>query len=81
MAQEHDIVTDDGIEILIKVVDEKNNIYTAHSESSKFFDIFGTQELRIQGAGEDLADFIKKNVLKEHQPKAMEIVEAILNAL
>lgn len=78
---EHDIITHDGIEILIKSLDDFHPLFTAHSEDKRFLEIFGTNELRIEGDGEDLADFVDSKVAEENKEKALEIIEVILKAI
>lgn len=81
MATEHDIITHDGIEILIKEVDQNQPLYTAHSNHPLFIEIFKGNELEIEGDGEGLEDFISAHVPQRHQAKAMEIVKLILTAI
>lgn len=78
---QHDIVTQDGIEILIKEVDAEHARFTATSANPEFVKIFGKKTIDIHDDGENLVDFVNAKVKKGNQEQAFKIIEEILSAI
>lgn len=78
---DNDIITAGGIEIVIRLIDDEHLLYTATSEDAEFVEIFGSSELKVEGDGLDLQDYVLANVPQRYQDKAFEIIKEIQSAI
>lgn len=78
---EYDIITAAGLEIIVRLIDGDQRIYTATSENMEFMEIFGANELKFEEDGLDLQDWVLANVPQRHQDNAFEIIKEIRAAI
>ena len=75
MFKEHDIITHDGIEINVKLLDEKDREYVILSDSDIFFEIFGFNSFKLKLGDTVMENAIIGQVVQYNQPKALETIE------
>ena len=79
---EHTIVVGDpGIEIILREINEATREFTVESDSEEFVEIFGTNTLTFIRGNSNVENAILGDVIHRHQPKAVEILEAVKKAL
>jgi hypothetical protein len=75
------IVGDPGMDIILREINEATGEFTVESESQEFMEIFGTNSFSFIRGNSARENAILGDVIQRHQPKAIEIIEQVKNAI
>jgi hypothetical protein len=74
---QHEIVTAQGIAIMVTRDDVAEEIYTIQSEDERFLEIFNMKSFQLKPGDAEMENAIIGQVVQYNQPAAMEILEGV----
>lgn len=78
---EHKIITEDGVEIVVSLIDADEMLYNISSDSEGFQEAFGVTSFQLKKDDSVSENALMGTVIQRNQPRALALLEEIKSVM